>query len=732
MGDLHQLVGRTVSHYQILEKLGGGGMGVVYKALDTKLDRMVALKFLPPHLSTRAGAKARFIHEAKAASALDHTNICTVYDIDETDSGQLFIVMACYAGETLKKKIERGPLPVEDALDYALQVAEGLGRAHEEGIVHRDIKPANVLVTERGVVKIVDFGIAKVLARTQLTQTGATVGTVSYMSPEQARGEGVDARSDLWSLGVVLYERLTGERPFKGDYEQAVIYSILNVDPEPLTALRPAVPEALAQVVLKMLHKEPDARYQQVDDMRVDLTALQNAEGARISRTKYRTAEAAKTASVKPRVLFGGLALFMLLAMAAVFYLMRGDEPQGAVEIERKRLVVLPFENIGPPEDEYFADGLTDEIRSRLALVYGLGVISRASAVQYKNTNKTSKQIKEELDVDYILAGTVGWDKSSDGMSRLHVTPQLIRTSDDTHVWAERYDRELEQLFDIQSDIAEQVVKQLDIQLMEPARQALNAKPTRNLEAYDYFLRGNEHYRLGEEFSDEKELDQAVEMYQKAIELDPDFAQAYLRLAYTHSWLCYTNDQTDERRAKARAAIDKAIEIQPDLPYVQMGLVSYYIYCLEDYDRALEAFENLRKAIPSATPYMMATILRRQGKWQESVAAMEETVALNPNWAAPALNLAASYMWLRQYREADQWYDRALSIRPGYTWPPIFKYKNHLLWKGSAEDLRTSLQTIQRGPFINFQLHTINLLERRFQEALAHCTAPTKARHFKG
>ncbi len=266
--------GTRVAHYHILEKLGGGGMGVVYKARDTRLDRSVALKFLPPHLSADAEANVRFIHEAKAASALDHANIAVVHEIGETQEGQLFIVMAYYAGGTLKKKIAQGPLPVNDAVALARQVAQGLSKAHAAGIVHRDIKPANVIVTEDGTAKIVDFGLAKVASQTQLTKTGTTMGTVSYMSPEQARGAAVNHRTDLWALGVVLYEMLTGERPFKGDYEQAVIYSLLHTDPEPITALRTDIPPELEDIVDQALAKNLDERYQHVDEMLADLRAF--------------------------------------------------------------------------------------------------------------------------------------------------------------------------------------------------------------------------------------------------------------------------------------------------------------------------------------------------------------------------------------------------------------------------------------------------------------------------
>ncbi|MFQ6114946.1 MAG: protein kinase, partial [bacterium] len=265
------MIDKTISYYKILEKLGEGGMGVVYKARDTKLDRFVALKFLPPHLSQDEENKKRFMHEAKAASALDHPNICTIHEIDETEDGQMFIAMACYEGECLKERIEGGPLPLEEAVDISIQIAEGLAKAHSKAITHRDIKPANILITEDRQVKIVDFGLAKLAGRTQLTKEGTTLGTVAYMSPEQTHGAKVDRRTDIWALGVVLYEMITGQRPFRGDYEQAVIYSILNEEPELLASVKQQVPIELEQVVEKTLQKEPDNRYQTMDELQADL-----------------------------------------------------------------------------------------------------------------------------------------------------------------------------------------------------------------------------------------------------------------------------------------------------------------------------------------------------------------------------------------------------------------------------------------------------------------------------
>ena len=274
------MIGQSISHYEIIEKLGGGGMGVVYKAKDTKLDRYVALKFLLPHVSADDEEKQRFIHEAKAASKLDHNNICTVYEVDETDDGQMFIAMAHYEGETLKKRIEKRPLKLDEALDIAIQVAEGLTKAHSKEIVHRDIKPANIFLTSDGVVKILDFGLAKLAGQTKLTKEGTTLGTVAYMSPEQTRGEDVDHRTDIWSLGTIIYEMVTGQIPFKGDYEQSIMFSITNDTPEPMTGLRTGVPMELERIVDKTLKKNPDERYQNISDMLVDLKAIKEHTGS--------------------------------------------------------------------------------------------------------------------------------------------------------------------------------------------------------------------------------------------------------------------------------------------------------------------------------------------------------------------------------------------------------------------------------------------------------------------
>ena len=310
-----KMIGKTVSHYKILERLGSGGMGTVYKARDTKLDRFAALKFLPPHLSRAEEEKNRFIHEAKAASALDHPNICNIYEIDETEDGRLFIAMACDGGESLKDRIGRGPLPVEEALDVAVQIAAGLEKAHAKGIVHRDIKPANILITEDGIAKIVDFGLAKLAGRTMLTREGTTLGTAAYMSPEQTKGTDVDHRADIWALGVMLYEMLCGERPFRGDYEQAVVYSILNEEPEPIRKRNPALPTELEQIVHLALQKDPESRYPSAAKLLKDLEEYRDSlRAAGMGKLSL------QTMLRRPHLLIPATDMVLLIALAAVWF----------------------------------------------------------------------------------------------------------------------------------------------------------------------------------------------------------------------------------------------------------------------------------------------------------------------------------------------------------------------------------------------------------------------------
>ncbi len=697
---------------------------MVYKAEDTKLKRMVALKFLPPELTRDDEAKERFVHEAQAASALDHPNICTVYEIDETEDGQMFIAMAYYEGETIKKKIERGPLPIDQTLDLAIQIAQGLAKAHEHGITHRDIKPANVMITKDGVVKIVDFGLAKLAGHARLTKTGMTVGTVAYMSPEQAQGIDVDHRTDIWSLGIVLYEMVTGQLPFRGEYEQAVVYSILNEDAKPITSQRTDAPLELERIVNKAIAKSPDERYQHVDEMLVDLRQVKNEAESKeiVSRIGVRLS----TLKTRYRFLFLPALILIGAILVLVGYLIF-TPIESELASQRKMLAVLPFENLGPPEDEYFADGISEEITARLASIDGLGVIARTSAMRYKNTDKSIQKIGEELGVDYILEGTIRWQRISEDAARVRVTPQLIRVSDATHLWAEVYQRDLADIFNVQSDIAQQVAEALDITLLESKRQIIKSRPTDNLQAYDYYLRGNDYHRGSRR---EQYLRIALQMYEKAVKLDPGFALAYARLSEAHSAMYWFFDRSEQYPAKAKEAVDRALKLQPDLPEAHQALGFYYYWGHLDYDQALKQFAIARKSQPN-NPDLLAAIAfvqRRQGNFEQTVVNLKKAFELDPRDPELHFGLGETHTLLRNYAEAEHDFDRAISLSPDI--PSYYHYKAwlYLLWEGSIEKARevqkAAQNVVAEEELRNFVWWVmLDVFDRKYQEALDRLTS---------
>ena len=466
--------GTKLGPYAIVSQLGQGGMGVVYTAHDPRLDRHVAIKLLPPDLTRDDTAKRRFLQEAKAASALDHPNICTIFEINETDDGQLYLVMAHYEGETLKERIGKGPLDLSDAIDIAMQIGQGLAEAHGAGIVHRDIKPANLLVTKTGVVKILDFGLAKLLGSEGVTQTGTTVGTVAYMSPEQARGQDVDHRTDIWSLGVVLYEMLAGTRPFQGKNLLSISNAILEKEQASLTG-----PSSAGQnVINRALQKDPSKRFHTVRD------------------------------------LLGELKL-------------KGGADAGPSSLDLPSIAVLPFRNMSAdPEQEYFCEGLAEELIDALARLDGLHVAARTSAFQFGGKGHDLQEIGEKLRVKTILEGSV-----RRAGNRLRVNAQLINAKDGYHLWSERYDRDMDDIFAVQDDIARAVVEKLKVRLLVEQGAPIITRPTDNLDAYHLYLKGRYYIAryTGEMF------EKARESFAQALALEPAYAQAHAGIAQVHT-----------------------------------------------------------------------------------------------------------------------------------------------------------------------------------------------------
>jgi serine/threonine protein kinase/tetratricopeptide (TPR) repeat protein len=486
--------------YQIIEELGRGGMGVVFKAEDAKLKRTVALKFLPPELTHIPDVKDRFMREAQAA-ALNHPHICTIYEIDEADE-QTFISMEYIKGQSLKDKLESGPLAIDEAKDIALQVAAGLEKAHKKGIVHRDIKPANIMINDEGQPKITDFGLAKLSWEVDLTKPATIMGTVAYMSPEQAKGEKVDHRTDIWSLGAMLYEMLTGERPFKKDKEQALIYAILNDTPTPLSLLRSDVPNHVEQVIEKAMVKKASERYQNIQELTQDL---------KLSITSPKT---------------------------------------------EKSIVVLPFDDMSPGKDnEYFSDGLSEEIISDLSLIHDLLVISRSSAMTYKGTKKKIKEIGKELNVQYVLEGSV-----RKAGNNLRITAQLIDAINDTHLWANKYSGTLDDVFDIQEKVSRSIVDALTMKLSPEEDHKLAKRPIKNMQAYECYLRARQDIYT---FTKEG-LDRAVRYLQDGLEIIGENAVIYAGLGYAYSQYVNIGLEHEEYVNKAENYARKALALDPE------------------------------------------------------------------------------------------------------------------------------------------------------------------------
>jgi serine/threonine protein kinase len=559
------MIGKTILHYKILEKLGEGGMGVVYLAEDTRLERKVAIKFLPQHIAASKEERQRFEIEAKAAAALNHPNIAIIHTIEEHNDpqrgGEMFIVMEYIDGRELKDVITNvgakhswhhrlvrrklvarnaSPLQIDQIITIVTQIAEGLKAAHEKGIVHRDIKSSNIMVTESGQVKIMDFGLAKIGGETQLTKAGTTLGTAAYMSPEQARGEAADQRTDIWSFGVVLYEMLTGKLPFPGEYEQAVMYAILNSSPEPLIGL--AMEQE--QLVEKCLAKDPQERYQNMDEILSDLKSLSDKKDPPAPYTMpHKDSQTSRPGLREKKAVF----IVALVVMIAVVLTWQQFFKSPVSNVgDRKTIAVLPFKNLSDDqENEYFSDGITEDIIAQLSRISELKVMSRSAIEHFKNSERSFREMAAELDVAAILEGSVRRSGS-----RVRIVSQLVDARTEENIWAETYDRDLQDIFEIQSDVSKRIVEALQAKLSPVEQAQLQKKSTENLDAYNLYLQGRYHWRKRTAAG----LEKAAGYFARAIALDSSYTLAYVGLADTYVLFRYY----DPGRLSQSEAFDKA------------------------------------------------------------------------------------------------------------------------------------------------------------------------------
>jgi serine/threonine protein kinase len=653
------MIGTTVSHYKILERIGSGGMGEVYKAQDLKLDRIVALKFLPPEFARDADAKRRFIHEAKAASALDHNNICNIHEIDQTEDGRLFIIMAYYEGESLEKKIEgERLLSLNDILDIAIQVARGLSRAHESGITHRDLKPANIMVTNRGEAKIVDFGLAKLGTLSRLTKEGTTLGTIAYMSPEQTRGEAVDVRTDIWSLGVILYEMICGQAPFKGKYDQAVIYGICNEDPQPLTGIRTNVPAELERIVNRALAKDPTDRYQHVDDLLSELNRLRKETNSGINIIKKDSPKR----RLRP-VLATGLFLTLLILIVAGYFLLKPPASLGS-EWENS-IAVLPFENISnDPEQEYFCDGMTEQIITNLSHIQRLKVTARTSIMKYKTTKKSIREIAAELRVSHILEGSVR--KSG---NKIRITAQLIEAEGGYHLWAKDYDRELKDIFAVQDDVSSSIARSLLDKLSEKEVTDIKSVQPANNEAYEHYLRADYlHKKFSHTFQSE-DFKTAEFLFKKSIDNDPNFALSYAELANLYNtYYNYSTKSAEERKKYLdlqEQYIEKAEHLAPNS--VEVSFIKAFVLDAKgERDKSFYCFKRVLDMNPShsGANFQVGVFLRNCGLLDHCFKYLDRAIELDPLDSWGYGGRAWAYFKLGKYDEAAEDFNRTFQIEP--------------------------------------------------------------------
>ena len=684
------------SSYQVERELGGGGMARIFVATDTTLGRRVVLKVLAPELAASLDIE-RFRREVRLAASLQHPHIVPLHAAGQAD-GLLYYTMPFVAGESLRHRLDReGPLPLDEVVRLLREVTDALGFAHRRGIMHRDLKPANILL-EEGHALVADFGIAKAVVASvspttggitqasTLTSAGFVLGTPAYMAPEQAASDQTaDHRADLYALGCLGYELLTGRPPFQATSVRSLLTAHLVEPPTPVTVRRPEVPPGLASLIMGLLAKDPERRPQGATEV---IKALET--------TEYPIAGGGRPSGLRARLMRGAMimgAAILALVIGALVMARRGGsapiDPAGGPQM----LAVLPFKNLGLPADQYFADGLTEEITSRLATVGDLGVISRTSADRYRGTSKSLKQVGRELGVGYVLEGSIRWDRRPDGSNRVRVTPQLIRVADDRNVWASRFDADLRDIFEIQANIAEQVATALGLVVAAPGTGPAE-KPTTNLSAYDAYLRGNTAFPAdfyGNQGQIRTRLEQAAESYREAVRFDSTFALAYAKLGSVALLL--------SRAAEAKAAIDRALQLDPNLAEAHYARGMYHLGVESDTAEGFRELETAVRERPNDAALLMElanTEWNLRGPKSQAITRAERAVQLDPRNQRRVVVLAFLYQEAQRFDEAERTYDRAIALRPENAGPYTQKAVNYLIGYGDIARARQVLRQAAR------------------------------------